>query len=182
MGAHFLVIVVSERPTRMANSRNNHRWRGGNPRTAENQAFLNETPDESAVRKAKAIEYYNRTAEHQRAEARDRIQKKRERNQQILVNYLVGKKCEDCPCDDPRLMTFDHREPDGKMANVADLVSRGAKYEYLVAEIQKCDVVCHNCHMIRMFSQRGVTYRASIKPISPADFFHRYGFPMPTFD
>jgi hypothetical protein len=59
------------------------------------------------------------------------------------------------PCDDcgetfpPYVMDFDHRDPSKKLFAIttgsAQLMSR----ERLIAEIEKCDIVCANCHALR---------------------------------
>ena len=61
------------------------------------------------------------------------------------------------PCKDcggtfpPWVMDFDHRDPTKKSFNVmsgrAMLMSRSR----LIAEIEKCDIVCANCHAVRTY-------------------------------
>lgn len=56
--------------------------------------------------------------------------------------------CMDCSLNWPHyVMNFDHRERASKLANISELA--GVKREKLIEEIQKCDVVCFNCHKIR---------------------------------
>ena len=62
------------------------------------------------------------------------------------------------PCDDcgesfpPYVMDFDHRDPSKKLFAIttgsAHLMSR----EKLITEIEKCDVVCANCHALRTYA------------------------------
>lgn len=51
-----------------------------------------------------------------------------------------------CPCgeDDPRCLDFHHRDPDTKSFGVAGF--RGSALGPLQREIEKCDVLCANCH------------------------------------
>ena len=46
------------------------------------------------------------------------------------------------------VMDFDHREGELKLAHVASLAS-SLSLKRLLDEIEKCDVVCANCHRIR---------------------------------
>jgi hypothetical protein len=61
------------------------------------------------------------------------------------------------PCQDcggtfhPWVMELDHREGTKKDAPVANLVSKGCTDARLLEEIEKCDVVCANCHRMRTF-------------------------------
>jgi protein-arginine kinase activator protein McsA len=74
-----------------------------------------------------------------------------QKSKQYILNYLVTHPCVDCGISDIRVLQFDHRESVG---------SNGLRVGYykgsinkLKAEIEKCDVRCANCHMIRTFEQ-----------------------------
>jgi hypothetical protein len=41
-----------------------------------------------------------------------------------------------------------------KKGNISDMVNNGWSRETIMVEIQKCDVVCFNCHMRRERSRR----------------------------
>lgn len=73
--------------------------------------------------------------------------KKQERNK-LLIKTGKDKPCKDCgQLFPPYCMDYDHRDPTKKFKNVAVMVS--AATSTLLKEIQKCDVVCANCHRIR---------------------------------
>ena len=48
-------------------------------------------------------------------------------------------------------MELDHRDGTIKEAAVANLVSKGCTDARLLEEIEKCDVVCANCHRMRTY-------------------------------
>lgn len=50
----------------------------------------------------------------------------------------------------PYVLDFDHRDPSTKKFNIAMHV-RQVSRQRLLAEIEKCDIVCANCHRIRTF-------------------------------
>ena len=50
----------------------------------------------------------------------------------------------------PYIMDFDHRDPELKVGSIAELVAK-ADSSLLLAEIEKCDVVCANCHRERTY-------------------------------
>lgn len=61
--------------------------------------------------------------------------------------------CTDCGEQyDPWVMQFDHIDPDTKSANIGQLITRGAK-KALFEEIEKCEIVCANCHADRTYRQ-----------------------------
>ena len=68
------------------------------------------------------------------------------------VNEIKRVPCMDCgESYPPYVMDFDHRE--NKVMNVSLMVQRGVAWEALYAEIEKCDVVCSNCHRLRTFGR-----------------------------
>ena len=58
--------------------------------------------------------------------------------------------CTDCGMWYPYfVMDFDHRDPATKSFNISRRASTGIGAATLQAEIDKCDVVCSNCHRMR---------------------------------
>lgn len=75
-----------------------------------------------------------------------------------MRKYLAEVKnvpCMDCNIKYPvYVMDFDHKDQSEKVANVGQIVLQGS-WKKLYAEIEKCDVVCSNCHRIRTAKQLG---------------------------
>lgn len=66
------------------------------------------------------------------------------------INELKTQPCVDCGNKfDPVCMDFDHREPGAKVAGIAVLVNSGNDKEIIQKELEKCDLVCSNCHRVR---------------------------------
>ena len=80
-----------------------------------------------------------------------------DRNQKILkaeVNEIKSKPCMDCGVSyPPYVMDFDHRVGVEKEGLVSKLVAQGSR-QRVYKEIEKCDVVCANCHRIRTWERR----------------------------
>lgn len=58
--------------------------------------------------------------------------------------------CADCGKKYPtHVMDFDHRNPLEKLKNIGNM--KGYSMQTLINEINKCDVVCANCHRIRTY-------------------------------
>jgi len=81
-------------------------------------------------------------------------------NQDKLFEYLDDLVCVDCGEPDSRVLQFDHVRGE-KRANVTQMVSKGYSWETILAEIDKCDVVCANCHAKRT-AQRGNFWRGDV--------------------
>lgn len=94
------------------------------------------------------VRYY---AMHRQAEL-DRV-KKRQESTLAFLRDLRRVHCDDCrEMFPPHMMDFDHRDPSTKLfalaAGHALLISRSK----LIAEVDKCDVVCANCHALRTYA------------------------------
>jgi hypothetical protein len=81
------------------------------------------------------------------------------RNQALLIEYFSTHPCIDCGNTDFRVLQFDHRDAALKQFNIADKLANS--WEFIYAEILKCDVRCANCHTIRTSIQFG-TWRSKI--------------------
>jgi hypothetical protein len=79
--------------------------------------------------------------------------RRRERNQRFIAEFKVGKACLDCKnVYPPFVMDFDHCRGE-KVANISSLVMNAKSLNKILAEIQKCDLVCANCHRMRTFTR-----------------------------
>lgn len=69
------------------------------------------------------------------------------------VAKLKEKPCMDCGVQYPwYVMEFDHRPGTGKIDKVSDMIARYA-WGVVLTEIEKCDVVCANCHHSRTWNR-----------------------------
>jgi hypothetical protein len=64
--------------------------------------------------------------------------------------------CADCGLRYPYyLMDFDHRDRRKKRFNIGrDALSKVSTVDALRVEVEKCDVVCANCHRVRTYRRR----------------------------
>ena len=98
-----------------------------------------------------ALWYQENSAVHKkRAEASRKRSTKR--NNQALWELLKDASCSDCGLVDPLVMEFDHR--DEKDMNIADM-RRSYSLDKIIDEIEKCDIVCANCHRRRTYDRSG---------------------------
>ena len=71
------------------------------------------------------------------------------------VRELKSNPCTDCDkIFHPVAMEFDYLGD--KRQGIADLVKSGHSKETILKEIEKCELVCANCHAVRTFNRRGL--------------------------
>ena len=59
-----------------------------------------------------------------------------------------GGKCQTCGESKPATLCFHHRDPSQKELKLDGRSFANRKWETIKEEVDKCDVLCHNCHNI----------------------------------
>jgi hypothetical protein len=77
--------------------------------------------------------------------------RRRLERQALILENLLEHPCVDCGEADPVVLDFDHLRD--KIANVSAMLTR--RWSTILAEIEKCEVVCANCHRRREARRRG---------------------------
>lgn len=78
-----------------------------------------------------------------------KLTKNKKRKQDIRDWFREYKKtlqCSVCPESDPRCLDFHHKDPNDKTFGVSECILRGFSIENIQKEIDKCSVLCANCH------------------------------------
>ncbi len=98
--------------------------------------------------------YYHQNRDRQLGLAKKRKLKYIEERKGFL-SEIKNKACFDCGEKYPSwVMDFDHRDGKMKIASVSKLAFRTiSSFEKLKEEIEKCDLVCANCHRQRTYSR-----------------------------
>ena len=81
-----------------------------------------------------------------------------ERKREIFTRVAkikADRGCTDCSEKDPVILDFDHRNPKDKVESVSVAINNARSWNIILAEIQKCDVRCANCHRRRTAKQQG---------------------------
>jgi len=83
-----------------------------------------------------------------------------------VAAYKLSKGCADCGyANDHRALQLDHLPGTTKVDDVSSLVSARALWHRIQAEMEKCEVVCANCHAIRTDERRKDMLREAEKQI-----------------
>lgn len=97
------------------------------------------------------------TPEEERKKRAEYKQRTRTRTRAAALRYLAQKGCQHCGCRDPRVLEFDHLEPEEKKMTISMLISQGYSWAstQMRAEVRKCRVLCANCHRLHTVVQQG---------------------------
>jgi hypothetical protein len=91
-------------------------------------------------------------------QARARKQVLRLKRTRYLLRYFAIHPCVDCGESDPVVLEFDHLEGDSKSFDIGHSLPY-RNWRSILEEIEKCEVVCANCHRRRTANRNG-TLRA----------------------
>lgn len=87
---------------------------------------------------------------------KQRTIKVRKQAQQFIIEYLLTHPCVDCGENNILFLDFDHLG--NKTKGVCDMAKNGYSLDKIKAEINKCQVLCRNCHSFKTHKERN-TYR-----------------------
>jgi hypothetical protein len=101
-------------------------------------------------------ERFKETCAAYRRKNKDRIRARDKKKYKERVEYInalkIARGCVDCGYRaHPVALQFDHRDPAKKKFAISSRMNNN--WEVILAEIEKCDVRCANCHQIRTFEE-----------------------------
>jgi hypothetical protein len=91
--------------------------------------------------------YYAEHRDVQKARLLGNTARRRNENRRKAAEYLLAHPCVDCGETDLVVLDFDHIG--AKTSAVSAMITNGASWERIAAEIKRCEVRCANCHRIR---------------------------------
>ena len=85
----------------------------------------------------------------------DRNKKVKFSNREKIWNLLCSSKCTDCGEENPLFLEFDHLKD--KTYNVSSMIG-SCRWNQILKEISKCDIVCCHCHKLRTYQRLNTWY------------------------
>ena len=85
------------------------------------------------------------------------MQKSKERKAMLIILFreLKRKPCTDCGVEyPPPVMEWDH-VGDDKVCTLGNMLKMGWGKERILKELDKCELVCANCHRLRTIDRAG---------------------------
>lgn len=111
------------------------------------QKWRDEHPEE--MRKYRR-EWYNRNKEH----AKQMLIKRRKDLKEWITEIKSKLKCEQCKFDHIACLHFHHTDPSKKEITISTAIHNGWQRDRILKEIEKCKVLCANCHYILHWNEK----------------------------
>lgn len=99
--------------------------------------------------------HYETYKDEYRYRARERKKRLRDEYRKNIKEYLLQNPCADCGEQDIRVLELDHINANNKTFSISQGVRLGYSWDKIYQEIQKCRVLCSNCHKKRTATQFG---------------------------
>lgn len=77
---------------------------------------------------------------------------RRKKIKKQFIEYKKELKCNRCDNGDYRVLEFHHIN-DNKEFNISEML-RGHSFENILKEIEKCEILCANCHRIHHYDEK----------------------------
>ena len=100
---------------------------------------------------------YDRRYYHEKTDKVKKYQLQQERlrrNLHSIREYKRKRGCKECGFSHPAALQFHHRDASEKEFNIGDATRLGWSLTRIMKEIEKCDILCANCHAIHHDSFR----------------------------
>ena len=98
-------------------------------------------------------EYNKQWYEKNKVQRYNQIKERRESGRQYVFDYKKNNPCVRCGFSHPAALDFHHKDHTTKTIGVADAVSGGWSLDKIKEEIEKCDLLCANCHRILHYEE-----------------------------
>lgn len=96
----------------------------------------------------KRLSYAKKYYEDNREEIIESSRQKRFRHELFVWEYLTAHPCQHCGESNPLVLEFHHIDRDSKAGNISQMAFQRIPTNHLQSEIDKCEVLCANCHRI----------------------------------
>ena len=106
-------------------------------------------------------QYYAENREKHLRVIKDRQKRILREVRERLIAYFHAHPCVDCGEDDPVVLEPDHLRD--KEHNISNMLKNGHSWEKILRELDKCEIVCCNCHRRRTYKRCG-SYRMAACP------------------
>jgi hypothetical protein len=100
-------------------------------------------------------EYSRNWAKRNRTKVNDYVAKNAQRKRQWFKEFKSTLQCKVCGETRFQCLDFHHRDPKEKEIGICKMIQRKFSIEKILKEMEKCDVLCANCHRMEHYTEEG---------------------------
>ncbi len=112
--------------------------------------------------------HYNLNQKYYSNKARKRDLVIRHEYQEYVANYLFSHPCVNCGESNILVLEFDHIDHDNKISDIGTMSRNGMSLHKIVDEIDKCQILCANCHRIKTAHENN-SWKLKYAPVAQLD-------------
>ena len=94
------------------------------------------------------------------------------KRREYIFEYKKQHSCVYCGESNPLMLDLDHIDRTTKMGLPANMITSGHKWADVLKEVDKCQVVCANCHRVKSIIEDGKMKGVDIDPYIPDNMRH----------
>lgn len=106
--------------------------------------------------------YYAKNSETQKSQIKKARRNRKYETTLKVIEYFKENPCAHCGEDNPIVLEFDHLAD--KEHNVSNMINDGLSWDKVKLEIDKCQVLCANCHRIKTAKDRNYLMQQIMHP------------------
>lgn len=98
------------------------------------------------VKQQKNKEFLKAHYQNNKQYYRDKNKRRKLESKEFIASFKENWICK-CGESHPATINFHHRDPHEKEVTISMMINKGWGKERMRKEIEKCDIICSNCHM-----------------------------------
>lgn len=106
--------------------------------------------------KQNKIDSNSKWAKENKSKVRIYKQKYKNKQKKLARDYIFSLKasagCCICKNKNPYCLDFHHKNPENKKNTICNLVRHGYSFDIIKNEIEKCEIICSNCHRTQHYT------------------------------
>ena len=107
--------------------------------------------------------HYRANEKYYRDKARYHTRRYEKIARRTIYELKLSNPCVECGEGDPRVLDFDHIISEDKSHNVANMVKNGYSVKSILKEVEKCQILCANCHQKKTLEENNSAFHTICK-------------------
>ena len=99
-------------------------------------------------------QHYKKNKDAYKKRSKEHTKRYKKYGRKLIYEFKLGNPCSACGESNPVVLEFDHIDPKKKRNDVSYMATHGYSIESLEKEIEKCIILCANCHRQKTAKQQ----------------------------